>query len=357
MLNFIATVLLAIIIFVPATLLISKLFRLSAQGEDSFNDLVKEIEDLAENGEDESHTILLIMDEQTLIIGYNAQQDAKLCLDLNLCTIAPYPEKCAGKSCICLCREFTSQGVGFQNVGTATSGEITCSKQNCIPIKKASFPSNFPLSNIYLHPNALNSCNDYTCVGNSFVLNGFIIGRSGPESSTPPLDFSGLNFRFSENRRMLFHLLKRSSALDSDWIYISKDAQPHFYSNIGEPGEIILLRRRCGEDDLTACHSAAVAAFDIDRDMAISFFDQNCQNGYSESCRFLAHHYWPTATARARPYYERACELENWQACEEWGNQWSNYYHNTGQASHYYSLACAGGRESACTLQNQLTTQ
>ena len=135
MVDFIVTVLLALIIFTPTCYFGSKLFRLSDQATDNFAEVVANIKDVAkDNGNTETKT--LIMDQDTAIVTFKANQPHEVeygdCGDLeNECenkkyrverdtstsgtstqqkrtftsTTYPNPSQCKGEDCICLCQE------------------------------------------------------------------------------------------------------------------------------------------------------------------------------------------------------------------------------------------------------------
>lgn len=73
MVKFLVTVILAIFIFIPACAFVTKFFfRISAQGEDSFRDLVDEVREVAEQADGEQRTFVLKMDAKTLITASEA---------------------------------------------------------------------------------------------------------------------------------------------------------------------------------------------------------------------------------------------------------------------------------------------
>ncbi|MDP3640015.1 MAG: hypothetical protein Q8R53_02310 [Nanoarchaeota archaeon] len=117
------------------------------------------------------------------------------------------------------------------------------------------------------------------------------------------------------------------------------------------PQRIAYLPGSC-VGNLAECHEGVSPAVDDPRQssLAIQLLVENCDSGYAESCRFLAHYYWPDDRMKdtARVYYAQACDLGHVEACEEFANQWLNYYHNNEQARVYYERACTGERQTAC---------
>ncbi len=114
MLKFLTTVLLAIIIFAPACMFLSKFFRTSDQALGNFEDFAKEIVDLAENGKDqEKRNFLLILDENTAIVGFNQGKSLfQSCVKMDSGPESCWkwsprnPKECQDGGCLCLFRDF-----------------------------------------------------------------------------------------------------------------------------------------------------------------------------------------------------------------------------------------------------------
>lgn len=108
-LHFIITILLALIIFIPACLFVSKFFRVSEQASDNFSAFVKELQQTASDGKERS--FLIIMDKSTALIYFEpSQQQVIVKVDTEL----PYtdytiqlqnPGRCGEKGCLCLFQE------------------------------------------------------------------------------------------------------------------------------------------------------------------------------------------------------------------------------------------------------------
>ena len=120
MVQFLTTLILALIIFVPACYFTSNIFfRTSEQAKDNYVDFVKELTDFAEQEPVGARkSILLIMDEATAIVYFEkgAQEavidvDAELRLDYTL--HLQKPGQCDdAQNCLCLFRssEFETEG-------------------------------------------------------------------------------------------------------------------------------------------------------------------------------------------------------------------------------------------------------
>lgn len=191
MLDFLLTVILTIIIFVPAILMVSKFFNQSDQAKDSFNAFAEQIKSVQQSHNSQSH--ILILDKETLIIGYNANSNTKLCTGEELCGAFAYPPECKGENCLCLCREF--EDIGFQSTQSTELSAI-CKKRTCQPVGEVRFKDNLKMSNFYgdeMPP----------AMANGYFQNGFIITRG-------TMEFSALVFKFSELRRAPFIIMYES---------------------------------------------------------------------------------------------------------------------------------------------------
>ena len=72
MIKFLVTVLLALLIFAPACIFTSNLFRLSTQASQNFDELAKEINELDSGAKS---NFLLIMDEKSYIAKFDKDSD------------------------------------------------------------------------------------------------------------------------------------------------------------------------------------------------------------------------------------------------------------------------------------------
>jgi hypothetical protein len=150
MVKFLVTVVLALIIFTPTCIFTSKFFRVSAQAQNNFADLVSVLDDLADSSRDDVRREFLIMDVDTSIVvfkkdtphpvayggeackAYKEGHNSDICegnkywateeivgrgpvpggghvsVEVTLTsTTYPYPSSCNNKDCICLCDERT----------------------------------------------------------------------------------------------------------------------------------------------------------------------------------------------------------------------------------------------------------
>lgn len=183
MLDFVATVILALIIFVPTILIISKFLHQSNQAKDSFNDFTTLINKMSESNSATKESFLLILDSASAVVYFEPNQkevsvevDAEFLssTDLEESTIntdytlkLQKPGTCSSeKNCLCLFREpkfkiLTSafkQGFGFDEFKVVDASPL-CREIN-VPLKLANCGVGQP-----------HNVNSYTCT------HGFMIER------------------------------------------------------------------------------------------------------------------------------------------------------------------------------------
>ena len=170
MVEFLVTVLIALLIFAPTCYFTSKLFRLSDQARDNFALVVTDIKEASKfNGA--TKTDILIMDKDTALVTFQANKDHNVkypdCGNLKAecedgkykletetatnhqgtqthhtftSTTYPYPSACKEKNCVCLCQErkIELQKIKEETVilGTVTNTLfqheiVTCTKLAC----------------------------------------------------------------------------------------------------------------------------------------------------------------------------------------------------------------------------------
>jgi len=205
MTSFLITVILALIIFVPTCYGISKLFRLSDQAKEGFDDFADTLTKLP-TSEQKKTSEILILDQDTFVIAYNAHQNTKLCTAQNDCGESLYPAaECAGQSCLCLCQEF--KDTGFKAEGE----DIICADTGrvCKKTGNIQFASGLLISNFYLDKKTP-SAPDIT---EGYFQNGFILARG-------ELAFSGFRYPFQNIRRQFFFITAQGNT-----IYICKQEE------------------------------------------------------------------------------------------------------------------------------------
>ena len=162
-LPFVATVILALFLFIPACMVASKLFIRTGQAADSFADLVKDLEDLSGTRGDATKTRVLIMDAETFVVAFKEGSERAIVdnpiergqietdqanpdpdsigmnIDSDLDYIFKYPQdRCQNtKTCLCLCQKYELGERNVRSQTTATEivqrGEITylCTQLAC----------------------------------------------------------------------------------------------------------------------------------------------------------------------------------------------------------------------------------
>ncbi|MBI2573378.1 hypothetical protein HYV86_05940 [Candidatus Woesearchaeota archaeon] len=154
--DFLLTIVLAILIFGTAIYGVSKVFRLSDQAEHNFGEVVNTIRQLAQpNMRDDVKTIILIMDQETSIVTFKANQltvinseqkrdneivegpggtsRVEISEPYDFVEAYEYPSQCNEKDCICLCQErkFEISHQEQENGIVKTQQTYSCAKLSC----------------------------------------------------------------------------------------------------------------------------------------------------------------------------------------------------------------------------------
>jgi len=135
MLKFLAALILALILFVPACGLVSKFFRLSNQAKSNFHGFVEEIERFSTSPDEAKGKFLLIMDKGSFIVLFNDEAIKKQ-VAVRIESGVSYGEKdfhypsssCGGKPCLCLCRAYDKNEDG-----------VVCNQLICEPLEGMEF--------------------------------------------------------------------------------------------------------------------------------------------------------------------------------------------------------------------------
>jgi hypothetical protein len=121
MIKFLTTLILAIIVFAPACILSSKIFRTSDQAKVNFENFVENFNDFYFNGEfGEEKSTILILDEKTAIVYYQKNKPGMNVFVHTLPIMRDYyasinrPGQCSiEKNCLCLLRKSTFEKENF----------------------------------------------------------------------------------------------------------------------------------------------------------------------------------------------------------------------------------------------------
>ena len=169
MLQFLTTVLLALIIFMPACYVASKYFRLSEQGVKGYTDFVDTVLEIEKAPTGAKKTAFIIMDVGTAMVYFEPYQpEVKVTVDAafpytDYTIILNNPQRCAPeKGCLCLFREpkfdTTLYKPGYDTI------KITELSPLCQEVAT-------PLKLQDCSRGRANNVNSYTC------FNGFILER------------------------------------------------------------------------------------------------------------------------------------------------------------------------------------
>ncbi len=160
-LPFVVTVLLALIIFIPACILVSKVFRVSEQADNSFNDFVKSMIDFSKSDKNQEN-FLLIMDAETFIAAFRYPTTAEIQAESRktgggtfrssgekttvVSTYFSYPAQCTALPCICLCRKAREGEAATQPDTKFIS--YTCEQLRCTMLEDFPLNENWGLSRL-----------------------------------------------------------------------------------------------------------------------------------------------------------------------------------------------------------------
>ena len=205
MLEFLVTVILAIIIFAPSCLFASKFFRLSDQAKQNYNDFAHDISDLAKNGKaGEKKSVLLILDAETGLF-YFEKPELKITVDATEESFQDYtiqvarPTLCQG-SCLCLFRKVQTKYNLVTGILVITPASVLCQE-----VSDLDYPANCGFG----EPLKVNS---YSCDG------GFMLDRL---MKTVPKGKVTFNSYYNNFRRQDLVLEKKK-----DTVYVSKPGAP-----------------------------------------------------------------------------------------------------------------------------------
>jgi len=109
MLKFLVSVILALIIFVPACLFTSNFFQISKQAENNFGDFLEEFQEMNKAQEGQRDLSVLILDKGTMVAYFEKGQPfVKVDVGADCITCSNYyflvmkPTSCTDESCLCL---------------------------------------------------------------------------------------------------------------------------------------------------------------------------------------------------------------------------------------------------------------
>ncbi len=207
MLKFLTTLLLAIIIFLPACYVSSKFFRLSDQAKDNFVEFVNTVKYLENpNVPIKSPKVALVtLDKQTAIVYFEPQrEEIKVHIDVKQKDLPDpdrffiRPSQCnkMDKGCLCLFREFETQSM----IGKDVIGSVENSKYVLKSKKVLCENSNYLLRLDNCGLGQEDGVNSYTCT------NGFLIEREVIANTLYP-------HSYILGRKTAFQLIKEGDAI------------------------------------------------------------------------------------------------------------------------------------------------
>ncbi len=160
-LHFIITILLALIIFIPACLFVSKFFRLSEQADTNFNEFVQKLEEFSRS-EKQKDSFLLILDKETFIAAFHYPTTVEFHTEIRetgggtfrssgektttISKYLSYPSQCPSLPCICLCREAQEGESASQRDKKSIS--YACEQLRCRELKDFPLSDNWGISRL-----------------------------------------------------------------------------------------------------------------------------------------------------------------------------------------------------------------
>lgn len=219
MVKFLVTVLLALIIFVPACIGISKLFRLSNQAGSEYKSFVGDIQQMDQAPVGERRSTLLILDSETAIVYFEPNKDLQVFVqgmgDIgnpvssgnNYDITIKKPSSCPwNKACLCLLQESTTARKYKDNF------EQRCAGENCglvrIQGEATITPTQAHCIQDFQSGLTLKSCSLGTRHGTQgyYCSNGFMIERDLVQKT-------GVTAYYIAPRRLSFQLTKNEDTI------------------------------------------------------------------------------------------------------------------------------------------------
>ncbi len=168
MVQFLVSLLLCLMIFIPACYMASKIFRTSEQAQDNYSEFVKELNDFQEHGQvGERKSVLLIMDDETAIVYFEkGTQETVINVDArvleSLFDFSKHllkPGQCDNtKNCLCLFRESDFDVPAFGENVVVTPKKVLCTNLD------------YDLTVETCNIGKAIGVNSYTCEGNNFMI-------------------------------------------------------------------------------------------------------------------------------------------------------------------------------------------
>lgn len=220
MLKFLFTVLLALIIFIPACIGLSKLFRLSDQASGSYNHFLTDLQKIDKSQPGERSSAILILDSETAVAYFESNQPAIQLFVQGTGNIGDTtssgenydveikrPPSCqAGNFCLCFLRESNTEREYKDNF------ERRCAGENCgmvrIQGKATITPQQANCNDEFKSRLVLNSCKLGTAhiAQGYYCSNGFLIERDLVQKT-------GISAYYTAPRRLLLQLTKNEDEI------------------------------------------------------------------------------------------------------------------------------------------------
>ena len=205
MVKFLVSLLLGLIVFAPACMIASNIFRTSDQAKENYADFVQEIANFAaESFVGERSSEILIMDEETAIVYFeNGISEVDVVIDYpfpetDLTMFFEKPSACGDSgNCICLFRSVQSERDDFYQTEGSDTLVTTVIKAERVLCEDLSFPLEIDSCAVGDPENV----NSVSCEG------GFVIERNLAEATELVLAYD------EDNRRRVIYLTRTDNAV------------------------------------------------------------------------------------------------------------------------------------------------
>ena len=203
MVPFLVALVLTLVVFIPTCSFTSKLFfRLSDQSKDNFDQFAVKMETILMEKSADVQSALLILDEETAIVGYDGSSDVQTCTQQKKEPVGgvyvfeercitwkePVTPECVDKSCLCLFRNFDLKEEGGQR-------KVNPSLVLCKELPPTKFEISKYMTKIESQSGKLYGDNEFIMRG------GFVMGRL---KSTEISSLINPNYSPTERRNVVY---------------------------------------------------------------------------------------------------------------------------------------------------------
>ena len=231
MIHALLSLLVGIIVIVPAVTFASSVLRVSYQGQESFEEVIKIIKEIS-SGEEKEKSLMLKMDQGTVIVGFDqGVKRVEGCQSptsgKKVCRYFPKPKvsDCQTEACICLIKSILNSPRPKMGVVTnvVTYEDVDCWKVGKIKFKTQKETRIYQTNSISIDPDPNERLKDVTSKSKfTYLLNGgFIISREINPLKVYPFSVFPQSFNL-ETRRKTVYFGKEGNQIS---VCLDKDCQ------------------------------------------------------------------------------------------------------------------------------------